>query len=165
MRRLLPIVFLAALVAAACGGGHESMPASSGEMNHSTGGMDGSMGGMDHSEHMNELGSPTGARPSSPAKISIVSPKQGAVVTGPVDIHISLKGGRIVEPSTTKITPTTGHVHVLVDGSVISMNYGLHETLAEVAPGTHTLTVEFVAADHFPFDPRVLDTIAFTEKG
>jgi hypothetical protein len=33
-----------------------------------------------------------------------------------------------------------------------------------VAPGQHTLRVEFVASDHLPFDPRVISEVVFEVK-
>jgi hypothetical protein len=107
----------------------------------------------------------TAPRPKSPATISILDPTNGAVVKGgSAKVRMSLEGGKVVEPSVTEITPTTGHIHVLLDGEVISMDYGLSQTLNDLKPGTHTLRIEFVAADHLPFDPRVFDEIAFTAK-
>jgi hypothetical protein len=44
------------------------------------------------------------------------------------------------------------------------MNYGLNERLPTLTPGQHLVQVEFVAADHAPFDPRVLTQAAFTVK-
>jgi hypothetical protein len=44
------------------------------------------------------------------------------------------------------------------------MNYGLNERLPTLGPGQHLVQVEFVAADHAPFDPRVLTQAAFTVK-
>jgi hypothetical protein len=41
------------------------------------------------------------------------------------------------------------------------MSYGLNEQLPELGPGQHLVQVEFVAADHAPFDPRVLAQAAF----
>ena len=60
------------------------------------------------------------------------------------------------------ISPTEGHLHVSVDDKLISMTSGLTQTLPDLAPGRHTIRVEFVAADHRPFDPRVV-TEAFFE--
>ena len=138
MRKGLAALFVAGLVAgSACGGG----------------------GGDGDSD------SAPAKRPSSPAKVSIIAPINGEVVKGPsVEMKMKLEGGKIVEPSVTEITPTTGHIHVLLDGKVISMDYGLTQTLDELTPGLHTLRAEFVAADHNPFDPRVFDEIAFTDK-
>jgi hypothetical protein len=113
-------------------------------------------------------GSPTTptSRPSSPAKLTIVSPRNGQVVKGAtVHVRLRLKGARIVRPTTQHITPTTGHVHVYLDDKIISMNYGLSDTIQSVSPGTHVLRVEFVASDHLPFDPRVVSNAVFRVAG
>jgi hypothetical protein len=95
------------------------------------------------------------ARPSSPAKITIVSPIAGATVHGAtVHIVLSLTGARIVKQTTTNIRPDEGHVHLFVDNVLVSMNYALEQDLP-VHPGTYVLKAEFVAADHAPFNPRV----------
>jgi hypothetical protein len=111
-------------------------------------------------------GTPTpGARPSSPAQISIVSPKEGSVVRGPsVLVRVKIVGATIVPATTRAITPTTGHLHLSLDGKLISMNYQATQTLPDVPPGTHVLKIEFVAADHLPFDPRVITGVTFTVK-
>jgi hypothetical protein len=111
-------------------------------------------------------GSPTpSARPSSPAQITIVSPKEGSVVRGPsVDVRVKLTGATIVPATTKNITPTTGHLHLSLDGKLISMNYQATQTLPDVPPGLHVLKVEFVAADHLPFNPRVITGVTFTVK-
>ena len=43
------------------------------------------------------------------------------------------------------------------------MTYGPLQSLdlRGVSPGLHTLTAEFVAADHGPFNPRVIATTTF----
>jgi hypothetical protein len=105
------------------------------------------------------------ARPSSPAQITIVSPKEGSVVRGPsVTVRVNLAGATIVPATTKDITPTTGHLHLSLDGKLISMNYQATQTLPDVPPGPHVLKVEFVAADHLPFDPRVITGVTFTVK-
>jgi hypothetical protein len=45
------------------------------------------------------------------------------------------------------------------------MTFGLVQELdvRSLAPGPHTLTAEFVAADHGPFDPRVIASVTFTK--
>lgn len=102
------------------------------------------------------------ARPSSPAKISILSPHNGEVIHGhTLAVRLALKNARIVKPTTTNIDPRKGHIHVLLDGSIVSMNYGLKDTISKLTSGTHTLRVEFVASDHLPFDPRVFQEVAF----
>ena len=104
-------------------------------------------------------------RPSTPAQLEIVTPTNGQVVKGPtVPLKISLTGAKVVQPSTTNISPTKGHLHVSLDGQLVSMNFSLHQPLQNVSTGTHTLRVEFVASDHQPFNPRLFKEVAFTVK-
>lgn len=109
---------------------------------------------------------PTGVRPSSPAMLTIVMPTNGQQFksgqTIPVDIKLT--GAKIVRQSTTHITPTTGHLHLYVDDAIVSMNYQTTNTLKGVKPGVHVMKVEFVAADHLPFDPRVIQAVTFQVK-
>jgi hypothetical protein len=109
--------------------------------------------------------SPSSSRPSSTANLSILSPKNGSVVAGPtVHLELSLEGAHIVKQSSTELSPDEGHVHVLLDGSLISMNYRLGDDIRDVAPGPHRIDVEFVATDHAPFDPRVTAATSFQLK-
>ena len=77
---------------------------------------------------------------------------------------MNLTGATIVPATTKNITPTTGHLHLSLDGKLISMNYQATQTLPDVPPGQHVLKVEFVAADHLPFNPRVITGVTFTVK-
>lgn len=108
---------------------------------------------------------PSGVRPSSTATLAIDRPAAGQAVAGPqVEVVMSLDGGRIVDSASTTLTPDTGHIHLSLDGKLVSMTYGLVQ-LVDVQglfPGEHTLEAEFVAADHGPFDPRVVARITFT---
>jgi hypothetical protein len=104
-------------------------------------------------------------RPSSIAKLSILSPRNGSVVKGStVHLELSLQGAQIVKQTSTDLSPDKGHVHVLLDGSLISMNYSLGDEIPDVGPGTHRIEVEFVATDHAPFDPRVTAVTSFQVK-
>jgi len=111
--------------------------------------------------------SPTpSSRPSSPATVAILSPKNGATVKGPtVHVRVRLTGATIVPATTTHITPTQGHLHVYLDGKIVSMNFSTNATIPNVSPGQHLLKVEFVASDHLPFDPRVITGAVFVVKG
>jgi Family of unknown function (DUF6130) len=107
---------------------------------------------------------PSGARPSSTATIAIVKPAPGQLVAGDqLEVVMTLTGGQITDATTTKLAPNTGHIHLSVDGTVVSMTYGLVQIipLNGLAPGVHTLLAEFVAADHGPFAPRVEASLDF----
>jgi hypothetical protein len=107
----------------------------------------------------------SGSRPSSTAELSILSPKNGSVVKGPtIHLKLSLQGAQIVKQTSTDLSPDKGHVHVLLDGSLISMNYSLGDEIPDVGPGPHRIEVEFVATDHAPFDPRVTAVASFQVK-
>jgi hypothetical protein len=147
LRSLTVAVALATLVLAGCSSGKSS---SGGQ------GASGQTGGV----------ASTADRPSSPAKLTILAPRDGQVVKGRnLQLELALKGAKVVPATTTNIRPDQGHVHVMLDSRLISMNYGLSETLPNLTPGTHVVQVEFVASDHQPFDPRVLTQAAFQVKG
>jgi hypothetical protein len=104
-------------------------------------------------------------RPSSTAKLSILAPRNGQTISRRAsEVHLGLAGAKIVSHTTTRVQPDQGHIHLLVDGKLVAMNYGLDERLPNLTPGQHLVQVEFVAADHAPFDPRVLTQAAFTVK-
>ncbi len=107
----------------------------------------------------------TGSRPASTAVLTIVSPTQDQVLSGSTaHIEMSLTGAKIVQATTTNIRPDEGHVHLYVDGALVSMNYTLSADLP-VSPGSYAIRAEFVASDHAPFNPRVVTkTVVFTVK-
>jgi hypothetical protein len=96
----------------------------------------------------------------------VTSPGNGEIVRGStVDLRVDLEGARIVPQTTTELAPDEGHLHVLLDDELISMTEGTRQRIRDVAPGVHRLTVEFVANDHAPFDPRVIATVVFEALG
>lgn len=101
-------------------------------------------------------------RPSSTAKLAILSPENGSAVQGStVDLELSLQGARVVKQTSSDLSPEEGHLHVLLDGSLIAMNYRLGDEIPDVGTGPHRIDVEFVASDHAPFDPRVTAVASF----
>ena len=101
-------------------------------------------------------------RPASPAKLAIISPKNGQVVHGTtVQMKVSLKDAKIVPATSANIVPDEGHLHVILDDQLISMTGDATQLLSNLTPGQHLLKVEFVASDHAPFDPRVIAAVAF----
>ena len=94
---------------------------------------------------------PAAIRPTSSATIAFAAPTPGERQTGStMEVRLDLEGGRIVPSSTTTLTPNTGHIHVFVDGAIVSMTYGRDQEIpiGDLAPGPHRLQAEFVAADH-----------------
>jgi hypothetical protein len=119
------------------------------------------MDGMDHGATV----SPAAERPRTGATLRIVTPSDGDVLVADVDIELELDGARVVEQTSTELRPDEGHIHVVLDDQLISMTDGLRQTIRDVAPGPHVLKVEFVANDHAPFDPRVIEAVAFEVEG
>jgi hypothetical protein len=60
--------------------------------------------------------------------------------------------------------PNEGHVHLYLDGSLVSMTTALDARVA-APPGQHELQAEFVALDHVPFQPPVVATVTFSVVG
>jgi hypothetical protein len=105
------------------------------------------------------------ARPSSTARLTILAPRNGQTLSRQAsEVRLDLTGAKIVSHTTTRIRPDQGHIHLLVDGKLVAMNYRLNERLPKLSPGQHVVQVEFVAADHAPFEPRVLTQAAFTVR-
>jgi hypothetical protein len=101
-------------------------------------------------------------RPSSPAKLSIVSPRNGQTVRRDrPELRLALRGAEVVSQTSTRVRGDQGHLHLSVDGKLVNMNYGLRAKLPPLSPGQHVVQVEFVAADHIPFEPRIMTQAAF----
>ena len=147
MTRASGAALAVSFVLVACGGG-EPAEAPTGTDPHAS---------MSHGASV----SPATERPSTDAKLRIVEPQDGDVFEGTVEIRLELDGARVVDQTSTDLRPDEGHVHVLLDDQLVSMTDGLEQTLQDVAPGVHVLKVEFVANDHAPFDPRVIEAVAF----
>ena len=95
-------------------------------------------------------------RPRSTATVSMIEPAPGAVITGDrLRVRLELTGGQVILETKTALKPDEGHIHVLLDGKTVSMAYGLEQEVA-VTKGPHLLQAEYVAADHSPFNPRVI---------
>lgn len=111
------------------------------------------------------------SRPSSTAELQILEPKPaGQVSVAAPLVRLQLDGATVLDEPSTTITPDTGHIHIKLDSKTISLLAGLeanlNDLLAEakeppLTKGQHLLEVEFVAADHGFFDPRVVVTTPF----
>jgi len=107
-------------------------------------------------------------RPSTPARLRIRSPQPGTTLAPTsVPVKIELMGARVLLQSSGPVTTDTGHIHLELDGQTISLLAGTEADVVQIIgkpldPGPHLLQVEFAAADHLPFDPRVIVAVPFT---
>jgi hypothetical protein len=100
-------------------------------------------------------------RPRSTATIAFLEPLPGRTISGAtVQVHLALTGGVVVLQTSMNLVPNEGHIHLKLDGKLISMTAGLDQQVP-VTKGPHILEAEFAANDHLPFDPRVVTTLPF----
>ncbi|OZY46885.1 DUF4399 domain-containing protein [Pseudomonas lundensis] len=102
------------------------------------------------------------------AKISIISPADGATVDKTFTVKFGVEGIQLAPAGDQ--TPNTGHHHLLIDvdqpiaaGQVIPadanhVHFGKAQTEAEVtlAPGKHTLQLELADKNHMTFEPVIV---------
>jgi len=106
-------------------------------------------------------------RPSTNAKISIVSPRPQQVLRGnpaAVPVRLRVTGARIVTQTSTHLTPDKGHIHLYLDGMLAAMAYTTSTTIY-ASSGSHRLEAQFVAVDHGPFSPPVTAWVTFRVIG
>ncbi|MGH2754690.1 MAG: hypothetical protein ACRDLB_09660 [Actinomycetota bacterium] len=101
---------------------------------------------------------------ASDVAVTIAFPQDGDTVPASeaFDVEVELDGATLTE-DTTGTDPRKGHIHVFVDGELLSMPTSLQSPVT-LEPGSHEITVEFVAADHTQFEPRILNTIEVTAE-
>jgi len=104
------------------------------------------------------------SRPTTTAKLEIVRPTANEETGPDVTVELKVTGGEVVSQTTGKLVPDKGHVHVSIDGKLVSMAYGTTQNLHDLTPGPHTLQAEFVAIDHAPFRNRAVASVLFTVK-
>jgi hypothetical protein len=107
-------------------------------------------------------------RPHSTASIEVVSPTRNEVVSGDrMQVEVRLIGGRLTSLTTTNVRPNVGHIHVSIDGQLLTMSTATRSEIdiSGLSDGEHLLQAEFVAADHGPFDPPVLTSVPFRKEG
>lgn len=108
------------------------------------------------------------------AKVYIVSPENGANVTGPVTVRFGLVGMGVA-PAEVEVE-NTGHHHLLIDRAAFGVGdeaayaipaddnhkhfgKGQTEVTLELAPGTHTLQLLLGDHGHVPHLPPVMSEV------
>ena len=110
-------------------------------------------------------------------RVYFIEPKDGAVVGNEVKIVMGVQGMEI-KPAGT-VVENTGHHHLLIDalqqlnvgeavptGSDRHLHFGKGqtETSIKLAPGPHTLTLQFANGAHVSYGERMRSTISVTAK-
>lgn len=102
------------------------------------------------------------------AKVSIVSPEDGATVDKTFKVKFAVEGIALAPAGDQ--TQNTGHHHLLIDVDQLPaenmpipadanhMHFGKAQTEAEItlAPGKHTLQLELGDKNHVPFKPVIV---------
>ena len=106
---------------------------------------------------------PSAKRPPTNARLEITSPTPDSTVPPDFTLTMNLIGATVVPATVTgkPLRGDEGHIHVNLDGKLISMTYGTTQDLHNIAPGPHNIQAEFVATDHAPFANRVIVAVAF----
>jgi hypothetical protein len=111
---------------------------------------------------------PVRAKAPHGAKVFIVAPKNGATVGQDVPVKFGVMN--IAVAPATDTTPNSGHHHLLIDqkelppldapipNDATHKHYGKGQTedTIHLAPGDHTLQLDFGDATHMQFDPPLV---------
>jgi hypothetical protein len=112
-------------------------------------------------------GSSIPTRPSTNAKLVIVSPTPNQVTGVDVTLQFQVLGGTVLPPAQVQgpLRGDQGHIHVSLDGKLVQMAYSTHADLTGLAPGPHSVLASWVATDHLPFHNQVVADVLFQVKG
>lgn len=103
------------------------------------------------------LQGPCRGRPATAARLEVRRPQDGGTLRSPVPVEVAIVGGRLAPAGALANRPDEGHLHISVDGQLVSM-IGQQDQAIHVPLGRHRITVEFVANDHAVFCPPVSAT-------
>lgn len=118
------------------------------------------------------------SKPTAAPKVTIVSPKDGAVLTGP-SVHVVLAVEGVEIAPAAEHRPGTAHHHLFLDvkmsaadsaipagvAGIVHLGKGQTEyTFDAVAAGPHRLIALLGDPNHIPLKPLVADSVHFTVK-
>lgn len=109
-----------------------------------------------------------GTPPPDGARVYIIAPANGEVVSSPVTVKFGLRGMGVAPAGVDRAN--TGHHHLMIDVSeyppfdqplpasdhIRHFGGGQTETSIELAPGRHTLQLIMGDRNHLPHDPPVI---------
>lgn len=106
------------------------------------------------------------------AGVHFVFPQEGAKIFAKSSVRFGVKGMTVTPAGQHIEDATRGHHHLIVDGAPIAqgqpvpfddkhMHFGKGQTETEItlAPGTHTLTLQFANGAHLSYGPALSKTI------
>lgn len=100
--------------------------------------------------------------PSAAPDFEIVSPLDGASITGD-SVTITLRPiGVAIKPAGGAVREDEGHFHITLDTGSYQPTGTTSRTYTGLSPGEHTITVELMNNDHSPRSPRVVKKVTFT---
>ncbi|MDH5553507.1 MAG: DUF4399 domain-containing protein [Nitrosomonas sp.] len=116
------------------------------------------------------------AAKSPDQRVYFIEPKDGAVVGHEVKVVMGVHGME-VKPAGT-VEENVGHHHLLIDAPQVNageavpagsdkhrhFGKGQTETMIKLAPGKHTLTLQFANGAHVSYGEKMRDTITVTVK-
>jgi hypothetical protein len=105
-----------------------------------------------------------GATVTTPASLVIDAPAPNAVTDPNPTVTMHVLNATVVSQTTGKIVPDKGHIHVSVDGQLVSMAYQATTNLHNLGAGPHAIQAEFVNICHQPFKNRPVASVLFTVK-
>ena len=109
----------------------------------------------------------SGPRPASTAMLAFIEPTPAMRTDADaLTVRLELQGATLTQTTSTAVSPDTGHIHLSLDGFLISMSGDTTQVidLRDLTPGKHTLSAEFVANDHLSFDPPVVAQVTFVKE-
>jgi hypothetical protein len=113
---------------------------------------------------------------SEPARVEILSPTEGEVVTGP-NVLVRLAATGVTITAAANHDPGTGHHHIFIDrdptplgdtipsgvADIRHLGQGQTEFMIEdLEPGEHRFIAVIAHWTHVPLDPPAMDTVHFT---
>jgi hypothetical protein len=119
----------------------------------------------------------TFAPPSTPGRVYFKNVKNGQREPTTFTVKFGLVGLKVRPAGEDTEDRTSGHHHLIIDGSPIAagtviptdathLHYGKAQTEAEITlpPGKHTLTLQFADGAHRSYGPKWAATVAVTVK-
>jgi hypothetical protein len=129
-----------------------------------------------HAGHADAAAGPATEAPPAGASVNFVGLAEGDEVKSPINLQFGVSGMAVAPAGA--LAAGTGHHHLIVDGEApplgeavpkdaTHIHYGKGETTAtlELAPGPHTLTLQFADGLHRSYGPDMRQTLSITVVG